>query len=47
VLLLAIGITKLLESKTPPPPPPLPGASDPTSSISSDVQVPSSEVRNG
>jgi hypothetical protein len=45
-LLLAIGITKLLESKTPPPPP-LPGASDPTSSISSDVQVPSSEVRNG
>jgi hypothetical protein len=45
VLLLAIGITKLLESKTPPPPmPPGPG---PTSSVTSDVQAPTSEVRNG
>jgi hypothetical protein len=45
VLLLAIGITKLLESKTPPPPmPPGPG---PTASVTTDVQAPASEVRNG
>ena len=46
VLLLAIGITKLLESRTPPPPtlPPGPG---PTSSVTPDVPVPPSEVRNG
>ncbi len=47
VLLLAIGITKLLESKTPPPSPPMPLGSGPTGSVSSDVQVPPSEVRNG
>jgi hypothetical protein len=46
VLLLAIGITKLLESKTPPPPPMPPGPGS-TSGTSNDVQVPSSEVRNG
>jgi hypothetical protein len=45
VLLLAIGITKLLESKTPPPPP-MPGPG-PTSTITNDVQAPTSEVRNG
>jgi len=45
LLLLAIGITKLLESKTPPPPlPPGPG---PTGATTSDVQAPPSEVRNG
>jgi hypothetical protein len=46
VLLLAIGITKLLESKTPPPPlmPPGPG---PTDGVINDVQPPASEVRNG
>jgi Domain of unknown function (DUF5668) len=45
VLLLAIGITKLLESKTPPPPmPPGPG---PTAGVTNDVQAPTSEVRNG
>jgi hypothetical protein len=45
LLLLAIGITKLLERQTPPsPPPPGPGLpSGPTS----DVHVPPSEVRNG
>jgi hypothetical protein len=46
VLLLAIGITKLLESKTPPPPPP-PLGSGPTENVISDVQVPPSEVHNG
>ena len=48
ILLLAIGITKLLESKTPPPPPPpLPPPPGPTGNVTSDVQVPSGEVRNG
>jgi hypothetical protein len=48
VLLLAIGITKLLESRTPPtPPPPISPGPGPTGSITSDVQVPSGEVRNG
>jgi hypothetical protein len=47
VLLLAIGITKLLESKTPPPPPSIPPASGPTGPVTTDVQMPSSEVRNG
>jgi hypothetical protein len=47
VLLLAIGITKLLESKTPLPPPPMPPGPGPTGGVSSDVQVPSGEVRNG
>jgi Domain of unknown function (DUF5668) len=47
VLLLAIGITKLLESKTPPPAPPMPLGSGPTGGVTSDVQVPPSEVRNG
>jgi Domain of unknown function (DUF5668) len=46
VLLLAIGITKLLESKTPPQPPSIP-TSGPMSTMSTDVQMPSSEVRNG
>jgi hypothetical protein len=51
VLLLAIGITKLLESKTPPPPT-MPLGSGPTGTITSDVQVaptqvPPTEVRNG
>jgi Domain of unknown function (DUF5668) len=47
VLLLAIGITKLLESKTPPTPPPMPPGPGPTGSVSSDIQAPPSEVRNG
>ena len=48
VLLLAIGITKLLERQTPPPPPPpIEGGSGPTGSISSDIQAPPTEVRNG
>jgi hypothetical protein len=49
VLLLAIGITKLLESRTPPtqPPPPISPGPGPTGIITSDVQVPSGEVRNG
>ena len=51
VLLLAIGITKLLESKTPPPPT-MPLGSGPTGTITSDAQVaptqvPPTEVRNG
>ena len=46
VLLLAIGITKLLESKTPPPPPMPPGPG-PTGSVTSDVQASTSEVSNG
>jgi hypothetical protein len=47
VLLLAIGITKLLESKTPPPPPSVPLGPGPTGSVTNDVPVPPSEVRNG
>jgi Domain of unknown function (DUF5668) len=47
VLLLAIGITKLLESKTPPAPPTVPLGPDSTSTVNSDVQVPPTEVRNG
>jgi hypothetical protein len=48
VLLLAIGITKLLERHSPPPPPPpIAGGTGPSGSVNSDVQVPSSEVRNG
>jgi hypothetical protein len=48
VLILAIGITKLMESKmSPPPTAPMPPAPGPTGSVSSDVQVTSSEVRNG
>jgi Domain of unknown function (DUF5668)/B-box zinc finger len=44
VLLLAIGITKLLEHQAPPPPmPPVP----PTGIASGEVQAPPSEVRNG
>jgi hypothetical protein len=46
VLLLAIGITKLLESKTPPTLPPMPPGPGPTG-VTSDVQAPTSEVRNG
>ena len=45
VLLLAIGITKLMESRTPPAPPPMPPG--PTGNVTSDVQAPASEVRNG
>jgi hypothetical protein len=45
VLLLAIGITKLMESRTPPAPPAMPPG--PTGSVTSDVQAPASEVRNG
>jgi hypothetical protein len=48
LLLLAIGVTKLLEGKTPPPPaPPMSSGLGPTIGVSSDVQVPPSEVRNG
>jgi hypothetical protein len=47
VLLLAIGITKLLESRTPPSPPSMPPGPGPTGSMTSDVPVPPSEVRNG
>jgi hypothetical protein len=47
LLLLAIGITKLLESGTPPAPPPMPPGPGPTGSVPSDVQAPTSEVRNG
>lgn len=52
VLLLAIGITKLLESKTPPPPPSMPLGPGPTGTVTSDIQVastqvPPTEVRNG
>ena len=47
VLLLAIGITKLLESKTPPPTPPMPPGPGPTGSVTGEVQMPPSEVRNG
>ena len=48
VLLLAIGITKLLERQAPPPPPPaMSGGTGPTATGSSEVQPPVSEVRNG
>jgi Domain of unknown function (DUF5668) len=47
VLLLAIGITKLLESRTPPAPPSMPPGPGPTAPVTSDVQPPASEVRNG
>jgi hypothetical protein len=49
VLLLAIGITKLLESRMPPSPPPpsIPPGPGPAGSVSSDIQAPTSEVRNG
>jgi hypothetical protein len=48
VLLLAIGITNLLESKTPSPPiPPIGEGPGPTGGVSSDTQAPPSEVRNG
>jgi TM2 domain-containing membrane protein YozV len=49
VLLLAIGITKLLESKTPPtlPPPTTPMTGGPTGVGSGETQPPVSEVRNG
>jgi len=48
VLLLAIGVTKLLESKTPPtlPPPAAPMGGGPTG-IGTEAQPPVSEVRNG
>jgi Domain of unknown function (DUF5668) len=46
LLLLAIGVTKLLESRTPPNPPMPPGPG-PTGSVTNDVQMPPSEVRNG
>jgi hypothetical protein len=45
VLLLAIGITKLLERQTPPPPT-MPPGSGPTG-VAGEVQAPPSEVRNG
>jgi hypothetical protein len=48
LLLLAIGVTKLLEGKTPPtPPPPLSSGLGPTGGVSSDAPAPTSEVRNG
>jgi hypothetical protein len=49
VLLLAIGITKLLESKTPPtlPPPTTPTTGGPTGVGTGESQPPMSEVRNG
>jgi len=48
LLLLAIGVTKLMEGKTPPPaPPPSPSGLGPTGGVPSDVQAPPSEVRNG
>jgi len=48
VLLLAIGITRLLEHQVPPSPPPpvLPGANGPAAG-SGEVQPPITEVRNG
>lgn len=46
ILLLAIGITKLMERQTPPPPPPsTPSGS--SGAVSGEVQPPVSEVRNG
>jgi hypothetical protein len=47
ILLLAIGLTRLLESHNPPPAPPIPPVSGPTGGVTSDVQVPTGEVRNG
>jgi hypothetical protein len=47
LLLLAIGVTKLLEGKTPPPAPPMSSGPGPTIGTTSDVQAPPSEVRNG
>lgn len=47
VLLLAIGITKLMERQAPPPPPPLDSGSGPVGGVPSDIQAPPSEVRNG
>jgi len=47
ILLLAIGITKLLERQTPPPPPPPSMPAGPTGMSSGSVQPPVSEVRNG
>ena len=47
VLLLAIGITKLLESRISPPPPSMPPGPGPTGNATSDVQAPTTEVRNG
>ncbi len=46
ILLLAIGVTKLMERQAPPPPPPSipPG---PSGTVSGEVQPPVSEVRNG
>lgn len=46
ILLLAIGVTKLLERQTPPtlPPPTMPGG---PGAITGDVQPPVSEVKNG
>ena len=46
VLLLAIGITKLMERQAPPPPP-LDSGSGPVGGVPSDIQAPPSEVRNG
>lgn len=46
ILLLAIGVTKLLESKTPPPPPPA-VQSGPGPTTFTEVQPPPTEVRNG
>jgi hypothetical protein len=48
VLLLAIGITKLLERRSPTLPPPMPpGGMGSSGSSMGDVQAPASEVRNG
>jgi LiaI-LiaF-like transmembrane region/B-box zinc finger len=48
ILLLAIGITKLLESKTPPTlPPPAPMTGGPTGAGTGEPQPPVSEVSNG
>jgi hypothetical protein len=52
VLLLAIGLVKLLEDKTPPPPqippmPPAPGAVTGNATSTGQVSPPSSEVHNG
>ncbi len=47
ILLLAIGITKLLERQTPPTQPPSPPSMGGPTAGSGDVQPPVSEVRNG
>jgi len=48
ILLLAIGITKLLERQMPPPPPPtMPMGGGPAGIGSGETQPPVSEVRNG